>query len=347
MDEKSTGDEHGGRQVPSGGGVSVTDKRGSNDAAFSAARNCCWTLNNFTVEDMKYIDSWECKYIIYGIEVGEKGTPHLQGYVEWKRPKEWKTLKNLHSRVHWEARKGKAERAILYCKKGEQSHEEFKEKGAAGPNFGKNAKVFERGDPNQQGTRSDLEELAQDVIAKKPIKEIAAKYPVQFIKYHKGIDRLIETQMEPRTAAPYVEWRWGASGRGKTEEPTERHKDSFYIKDGTMWWPNYTQQEAIIIDDFDGKWKFRDLLRLLDEQPYQGQTKGGYVHINSPYIYITCEFPPSHFWGPMAQGEYGHEATTTNQLDQVLRRITKVVHCEEDKSKIRPRKLAPHPKIQK
>lgn len=325
----------------------ATNPENKDEPSTKAARNCCWTLNNYTDDDLKQIEAWDCKYVIYGMEKGEQGTPHLQGYVEWRRPKEWKSLKNLHARIHWEARKGKQEQAILYCKKGEQPSDEFKKLGALGANFGKNAKIYERGDMGQQGARSDLEEVAKAVLNKEPIQQIAAKFPVQYIKYHKGIDRLVETQMVPRSAAPYVEWRWGPAGRGKTSEPAERHKDSFYIKDGTSWWQNYTQQEAIIIDDFDGKWPFRDLLRLLDEQPYQGQTKGGYVHINSPYIYITCEYPPEHFWGPMANGAYGAEATTQNQLAQIVRRISKITFCEEDKRKARPRRVAPHPKVPK
>jgi len=78
-----------------------------------------------------------------------------------------------------------------------------------------------------------------------------------------------------------------------------------------MWWDGYEQQEAIIIDDFDGKWPYRDLLRLLDRYPYQGQFKGGYFKVNSPYIYITCEFAPSYFW----QG---------NEYAQVFRRLKEV-----------------------
>lgn len=80
-----------------------------------------------------------------------------------------------------------------------------------------------------------------------------------------------------------------------------------------MWWDGYEQQEAIIIDDFDGKWPYRDLLRLLDRYPYQGQYKGGYVKINSPYIYITCEYSPSFFW-------------RGNEFAQIHRRLSEIKH---------------------
>lgn len=310
--------------------------------SFKAARNCVFTLNNYTEADLTAIGVWECKYLTYGKEVGESGNPHLQGYVEWKRPKEWKTLKNLHPRIHWEARKGSQEQAINYCRKGAQTHDEWKAAGTNGPNFGKDAQLYERGDRAEPGKRTDLEDVGSMALAGVPIAEIAAKHPVQMILYGKGIEKLIESQYKPRAAAPYVEWRWGPSGRGKSEEPAIRHKDSYYIKDATMWWPSYTQQEAIIIDDFDGKWPFRDLLRLLDQYPYQGQTKGGYIHINSPYIYITCEYPPEHFWGLTSTSVGGN----ANELEQIRRRIDKVVECKYDATKIKPRRKAPAPKVQ-
>lgn len=323
----------------------------SDAAKFKAARNCVWTLCNYTDEDIKAIAAWDCKYLIYGREKApDTGTPHLQGYVEWKRPKEWQTLKNTHKRIHWECRLGSQEQAIKYCMKGEQSHAEWKEAAWSGPNWGKGAQVTEIGNRNEAGKRTDLDEVARLALARVPVADIAAKYPSQYILYHKGIDKLIESQYKHRCAAPYIEWRWGPAGTGKTSEPSERHANAFYVKDGTVWWNGYTQQECIIIDDFDGKWPFRDLLRLLDQGPYQGQTKGGYIAINSPYIYITCEFPPSHWWGPMSINGADTELGTQNALDQIMRRILdhgKVTECKKDLTRSRQRRRAPAPKVGK
>jgi len=59
------------------------------------------------------------------------------------------------------------------------------------------------------------------------------------------------------------------------------------------------------------------LLKLCDRYKYSGQVKGGFVKINSPFIFITCEFPPSHFW-------------IGNTLTQVLRRADKIIYLDED-----------------
>lgn len=265
-----------------------------------SSRNTCFTLNNYTEEEYKSITNWDCKYLIVGKEVGEQGTPHLQGYVEWNGSKRLSTLKKINGRIHWENRKGTAKQAADYCKKEN--------------NF------FEKGELSIQGKRTDLQIVGEKVINKIPIREIAQEHPDVFIKYHKGIQRLKEVLYTDRTECPEVHWRWGASGTGKTRFCIERHPNH-YIKDGTIWWDGYEQQEAIIIDDFDGRWNYRDLLRLLDRYKYQGQTKGGYIKINSPFIYITCEYPPEHFW-------------SENELDQVTRRLNSISQIVADVAEV-------------
>lgn len=255
-----------------------------------STRNTCFTLNNYSTDEYNDILNWSYSYLIIGKEVGSNGTPHLQGYIEWGNPKRFSTLKNLNPRIHWENRKGSAEQAAKYCMK--------------------DGDYIERGERSQQGKRTDLDIACEMIIDKTPMKDIAIANPSTYVKYHKGLEKLKFIIQEDRTEAPKVFWRWGKSGVGKTRYCVDKHPDH-YIKDGTPWWDGYEHQEAIIIDDFCGLWPFRDLLRLLDRYAYQGQVKGGYVKINSPYIYITCEYHPTHFW-------------SGNELDQVMRRVTDV-----------------------
>lgn len=255
-------------------------------------RNWCFTLNNFSEEEYRLVLEHKCKYIIIGKEVGESGTPHLQGYVEYENGKTLQGVRKLNPRIHWENRLGTQQQAITYCKK--------------------DGVFIEQGTQNSQGNRTDLQEVASEIEAGT---WMPSNNPTVFIKFHRGLVEYENSLYTDRSEKPVVEWRWGLTGTGKTFGVVERHGiDNCYIKDGTMWWNNYKQQEAIVIDDFDGHWPYRDLLRLLDRYPYQGQYKGGYIKINSPHIYITCEHHPSHFW-------------VGNELAQVIRRIDTITEC--------------------
>lgn len=79
----------------------------------------CFTFNNYTEEtEKKLMEQMEHKNIsyIYGKEIGENGTHHLQGYIESPiRIRPIEALKTTS--VHWERRRGTREEAILYCVK--------------------------------------------------------------------------------------------------------------------------------------------------------------------------------------------------------------------------------------
>jgi hypothetical protein len=261
-------------------------------------RGWCFTLNNYTAEDVTYcrtILGKDAAYLVAGNEVGESKTRHIQGYVEFKNARRGSAMRKLFGgRAHWEVRRGTFEQASNYCKK--------------------EGDFFEMGKLPAQGERTDLDDVADLVEEGATIKEIACSHPTTFIKYHKGIAALKAAMYEHRSVAPKVIWRWGLAGSGKTLGAASAHP-SHYIKDGTQWWDGYEQQPAIIIDDFDGRWPFRDLLRLLDRYQYQGQFKGGYIPINSPFIYITCEFPPEQLW-------------VGNELAQVVRRLSEVIEVK-------------------
>lgn len=256
------------------------------------ARSWCFTLNNWTPEEYASIFDWDVKFLVVGKEVGdEEGTPHLQGYVEWKNAKTLRQCKAKNDRAHWEIREATAKQAADYCRK--------------------DGDFEEKGEESQQGARTDLHELVDRIMGGETAEEVILSNPRRAWLYQTHIQRLAGMRMQHRTNKPKIVWLWGPSGVGKTRMVMTEHQ-SVYIKDGTRWWDGYTQQEAILLDDFDGNnVNYRDFLRLLDRNPYRGETKGSYVPINSPYIYITCEHHPSEYW-------------KDNELHQVMRRLD---HC--------------------
>lgn len=66
----------------------------------------CFTINNYTENDIDMLNKYDgSKFLIFSKEVGKSGTPHLQGYIEFKqkcRPMECFPVKN----IHWEKAKG-------------------------------------------------------------------------------------------------------------------------------------------------------------------------------------------------------------------------------------------------
>jgi len=62
------------------------------------AKHWCFTLNNPTVDDaMVYemVSCWPIEYVAVQREVGESGTEHLQGYVEFEKPQRLSSIKKL------------------------------------------------------------------------------------------------------------------------------------------------------------------------------------------------------------------------------------------------------------
>lgn len=92
-----------------------TQSEGNTNPRF---RKVCFTLNNYSEEEYSQILTVfnGMKYII-GKEVGEGGTPHLQGYVEFGRQLTFKTLKAYNERWHLEKPKGSRKANIAYCSK--------------------------------------------------------------------------------------------------------------------------------------------------------------------------------------------------------------------------------------
>ena len=83
------------------------------------AKRWCFVLNNWNESEFCSICSkikTLCSIGLIGKEVGENGTPHLQGYIEFKtkaRPKS----KFDNDRIHWDKCKGSREENITYCSK--------------------------------------------------------------------------------------------------------------------------------------------------------------------------------------------------------------------------------------
>lgn len=91
-------------------------------------RNWSFTINNYTDEDLDTINTlMNCKMRV-GKEVGDSGTPHLQGYIEFTNPVKFDTLKKKLPRAHLEPSQKGRHANIKYCaKEGNLIRDDFPE----------------------------------------------------------------------------------------------------------------------------------------------------------------------------------------------------------------------------
>lgn len=141
------------------------------------ARRWCFTLNNYTQDDQDHVlaffEGSRCVFGVYGREVGESATPHLQGFVIIKIPMRLACIRNAISpRAHYEPARGTSEEAAEYCRK----DGDFEERGAC---------------PAGQGARTDLDrfrEWIQTLEYAPSQRTVAQQFPGLFLRY----PRLIE-----------------------------------------------------------------------------------------------------------------------------------------------------------
>lgn len=177
----------------------------------SQSKYWCFTINNPTEEDVTQCGLVDCSYIIYGDEVGEGGTPHLQGYIEFPTRRRRNAVARLLPRAFLASRRGSAEQAAEYCRK--------------------EGKFTERGEISQseQGKRTDLDEVADMIKGGSSLQEIAQEYPKAFMRYGSGIKRTWD-MLHVKESIPFYGpwwWRcdaeiqslilWGPSNIGKTQ----------------------------------------------------------------------------------------------------------------------------------
>lgn len=98
----------------------ATQSAGGNTNNPRRARNWCFTLNNYTENDIKHLESEfkDTADYTFQQERGANGTKHLQGVVCFKNAVSFKHVKNILPQAHIEICKNKRA-AISYCSKAE------------------------------------------------------------------------------------------------------------------------------------------------------------------------------------------------------------------------------------
>lgn len=270
----------------------------------SRFRAWCFTVNNPSDLEKTQLRELgtndDVRYILLGFEIGAQLTPHVQGYVEFKKAMTMTAVKALMPRAHLENRRGTQAQATAYCKKDGVFQE-----------FGECAK---------QGSRTDITDFLDTVRRGATTGELAEDHPVEFVKYCKAAELLRGSLGHPRTTKTEVSWYHGATGCGKTRKAFEENAGA-YFKDMSegKWWDGYLQQSCVILDDMRrDTFKFHELLRLFDRYPLRIQYKGGSTEFNSQKIVVTSCMTPDDMYN----------GRSDEDINQLIRRIDIVLHIE-------------------
>jgi hypothetical protein len=264
--------------------------------------NWCFTLNNYTTDEENAIRGYgliNANYCVYGKEVGELGTPHLQGYIELKtRQRLTQLKKNMDlERIHLEPRKAKAHQAADYCKK----DGDFWECGEA-PTPPKNLKEDTKKRWREVLTRCQDGDWAYMAENEPYLWLMNEKKLRSHYKCAKDIDTLEN------------EWIYGPTGTGKSRYARDLHPNA-YIKDAsTQWWDGYNGEDVVIIDDLDKYHvKMGYYLKVwADHYAFPAQIKGGQMMARPKKIIVTSNYHPSEIW---------QDSTT---VDPIKRRFTMI-----------------------
>lgn len=198
------------------------------------ATRVVFTTNNYTQAHEQAISDFlngeDVRYGIFGREVGESGTRHLQGFAIVTRQRTLHWFRNHLPHSHIEFARGTSQQARDYCKK--------------------DGDFLEFGDfPANGGSRSDLQQLfewsdeftiAHGRAPNSP--EVARAFPREYTKYPRLVRTLFHRADPPelQTGQPR---QWQADLAAELEEEADRRSVIFYVDpdggNGKTWFQQW------------------------------------------------------------------------------------------------------------
>lgn len=242
-------------------------------------RNWCFTQNHPTCM-LDFRDYPSVRYAIYQHEIGEEGTDHFQGYIEFHQPVYVHTVLEIVPSSHCEPRRRTRKNAIEYCRKEDTRID--------GP--------WEWGDDPCPGKRTDHHNVRDMIMDGKTMKEIYKKYPANVERNFNNIQKIMSLFLADRSNPTEIWVIYGTTGTGKTSWVYKKAPNVYKKPSGTKWWDGYIGQEDVLIDEFWGWLPFHYMLTLTDRYPEQVEVKGAYVTFNAKRLYITTNLAPSDWY---------------------------------------------------
>jgi hypothetical protein len=202
----------------------------------------------------------------YGKEVGESGTPHLQGILQtWQKITLVGLKTHFHKTCHWGDKNGAP---VLFVSKADDY-------------CAKDGDVYTRGILVKQGHRSDIQHMVKLVKEGKRQRDIADDCAHTMVKYPNGyklMREIYDTPREPDGAKPECEVYIGPDIAKLMFTVRQAHSKAHVLSynngGSSTWWDGYDDQDTII---FSGELWRSDLNweAVCSLFPYRVQMKGG------------------------------------------------------------------------
>jgi len=254
-----------------------------------SSRCWCFTINNdcySNIEiDLSSAPTRVFTYCVMGDEIGDDGTPHVQGFIIMNVRTEFTRMKVIFPRAHIEVMKGNSQQAADYCKKDGDFTEigtfEFIDRtGACGGMKGGPAKAAVFKQAIKLSKAGDFDKMEEEL-------------PHMYWNHYSTMKRIAMDNPPKVNDLEGVcgEWIWGPPGTGKSHTARSENPN-YYDKACNKGWEGYMNQDVAIMDDFD---KVHHVLghylkRWGDKYPFQADIKYSNTYIRPKKIVITSNY---------------------------------------------------------
>lgn len=243
-------------------------------------KHWCFTVNNYVKADAKQLSKQvdDLQYLVLGREIGETGTPHIQGYVVFKKRKRLTAVRKIIPRGHWTAKykTSTPQQCIQYCKK----DGDFMEHGIA-PLTNSERMKDRWSEAYEDALSGNFQDIPKDML----------------VRYYHAFKRIRQDNPPQPDDLKSLRNLWiiAPTGYGKSHYARKTYgpKSNLYDKSPNKWWVGYKGEENILCDDFGPKqclylgWYIK---RWADLYTFPMETKGGGTVIRPKRIIVTSNY---------------------------------------------------------
>jgi len=238
-------------------------------------RRFCFTWNNYPSSAVDDVKEWlvknNARYAIIGKEVGESGTPHLQGYIMLSGQLRFSSIKRDFPTWHIEKARGTSAQNKEYCSK----ENDFVEIGEC---------------PEDSATvTKNIWRTIYDLAAKGDWTTLQVDHPRVWIMMHEKLKSMRIPNSIVINGDLLNEWWYGATGTGKSRLAWQKYGNVMYSKMLNKWWDGYDMQPVVVIEEWSPKNDVTaSALKIwADRYPFTAQIKGGVLQRLRPLKIIV------------------------------------------------------------